>query len=58
MMVLLGCTFGVDESFIKGKELINTHSSQNFLNNTMGHNAREFSAQLNIGVSWSTYHDQ
>lgn len=49
MMVLLGYTFGVDESFIKGKELINTNSSQNILNKTLGHSAREFnSAQLNV----------
>lgn len=40
-MVLLGCTFCVDESFIKGKELINTNSSQNFLNNTLPGNSTQ-----------------
>lgn len=53
-MVLLGHTFGVDESFIKGKELINTNSSQNILNNTgtqcqgIQLNCIFNSAQLNI----------
>lgn len=46
MMVLIGFIFCVDESFIKGKELINTNSSQNFLNNTLGNSAREPQSSL------------
>lgn len=46
MIILTGFTCCVDESFIKGKELINTNSSQNFLKNTLGNSAREPQSSL------------